>query len=278
MVCGRQETFEKAKGSQRAVGAGREYRLDSRNQMLMVLIWLRLYPTTAVLGYLFGLSQPTASRNSRRVLEVLKEISQDEFRWPDPPKKYEGRTLAELQTAYPDLFAIVDATEQPVERPQDREKEHQHYSGKRRRPTCKTSIVVNEHGVIRGVTDSVPGRMHDLTQIRKSGLLTRIPQEVGVLADAGYDGLYKDLPKHSVATSHKTQRNHPLTQEHRGMNREMSATRIIVENVFCELKHFRSLYDCFRHDVAVTHSSAFKVIAAIVNRRIKRRLEVAGVC
>jgi hypothetical protein len=57
---------------QRAIGAGREYKLDDRDQLLMVLVWLRLYPTTEVLGYFFGLSQSTASRNSRRVLEVLK--------------------------------------------------------------------------------------------------------------------------------------------------------------------------------------------------------------
>jgi IS5 family transposase len=138
--------------------------------------------------------------------------------------------------------------------------------------------VVNEHGVIRGVTDSDPGRTHDLTQIRKSGLLARIPRAVGVLADAGYDGLYKDLPHHNVATSFKAQRDHPLEQRHTNTNRQMSLVRIVVENVFCELKHFRSLYDCFRHDVAAVHNAAFVVIAAIVNQRIKRRLEVAGVC
>ena len=266
------------KERKRAVGAGRDYKLDCRDQLLMVLVWLRQYPTTAALGYLFGLSQPTASRNSRRVLTVLKDISQDEFRWPDPPKKYKGRTLSELRSVYPDTFAIIDATEQAVERPKNREQENQHYSGKRRRPTCKTSIVVNEHGVIRGVADSVPGRTHDLTHIRKSGLLSRIPHDVVVLADAGYDGLYMDLPAHNVVTSFKPQKNHPLSEEQRLLNREMSATRIIVENVFCEMKHFRSMYDCFRHDVSVMHSAAFIVIAAIVNRRTRHRLQAAGVC
>ncbi len=263
---------------QRAIGGGREYRLDNEDQLLMVLVWLRIYPTTATLGYLFDLSQPTASRNSQRVLNVLNEISKDEFEWPDPPKKYKGRSLSALQQEYPDAFAIIDATEQPVERPKDREQEKLHYSGKRRRPTCKASIVVNEDGIIRGVTESAPGRTHDLTQIRQSGLLAHIPQAVTVIADAGYDGLYKDLPNHSLATSHKAQRNHPLEQAHKDMNRELSSVRIIVENVFCHLKHFKILYDCFRHDVTDVHSAAFAVVAAIVNQRTKRRLALADVC
>jgi len=263
-------------GRQRAIGAGREYRLDNEDQLLMVLVWLRIYPTTATLGYLFDVSQPTASRNSQRVLQVLKESSKDEFEWPDPPRKYGGRKLSELQQVYPDAFAIIDATEQAVERPTDREQERVHYSGKRRRPTCKASIVVNERGVIRGVTESAPGRTHDLTQIRQSGLLAHIPARVTVVADAGYDGLYKDLPNHSVATSHKAQRNHPLQQAHKDINRELSSIRIIVENVFCQLKHFRCLCDCFRHNVNNVHSAAFITIAAIVNRRTERRLEMAN--
>jgi hypothetical protein len=264
-------------GRQRAIGAGREYRLDNEDQLLMVLVWLRLYPTTATLGYLFGVSQPTASRNTQRVLQVLKEISKDEFEWPDPPKKYEGRTLSGLQQDYPDAFAIIDATEQPVERPQDREQERLYYSGKRRRPTCKASIIVNENGLIRAVTESAPGRTHDLTQIRQSGHLTHIPTNVTVVADAGYDGLYKNLPDHSVATAHKAQRNHPLQQAHKDMNRELSSIRIIVENVFCQLKHFKCLCDCFRHDVITMHNAAFMTIAAIVNRRTMRRLDIANV-
>lgn len=265
-------------GRKRAIGGGSDYLLDIQELLLMTLVWLHLYPKTAVLGYLFGLSQPTASRNTRRVLAVLYEISVDEFDLNDPPRKGEGRELDELLQRHPDLVAIVDATEQPVERPKDSEQESLHYSRRRNRSTCKTSIVVNEHGVIRGVTTSVPGRTHDLTQLRQSGFLERIPRQTAVIADAGYDGLYQDLPNHSVATAHKAYRGHPLTPDHKAINRELSSVRVVVENVFCELKHFRILYDCFRHDVTNVHSAVFAVIAAIVNRRIQQRLALSDVC
>jgi hypothetical protein len=260
-------------GRKRAIGGGNDYSLGLEGQLLMVMVWLRLYLTTAAVGYLFGISQSAASRNTRRVLKVLREVSEKEFGWPEPPGKGKGRSLREMKEAYPDLFAIIDATEQPVETPQDREEEHLHYSGKRRRSTCKSSLIVNERGRIRAITPSAPGRTHDLTQIRQAGVLDDIPSCVGVVTDAAYDGLYKDLPDHSVATAHKAQRNHPLEQAHKDINRELSSLRVIVENVICQLKHFRILAERFRHDVKLVHSDVFAVIAALINRRTQRRLE-----
>jgi hypothetical protein len=259
-------------GRQRAIGGGSLYRLGGEDLLLMVLVWLRIYPTTATLGFLFGVSQPTASRNSRRVLKVLKEVSMDEFEWPDPPQKGEGRRLAELRKAYPDALAIIDATEQPVERPQAREKEESYFSGKRKRCTAKASIVVNEQGVIRGITESSPGRTHDLTQIRQSGLLVQIPTQVTVVADSAYQGLDKSMPHHTVNTLPRPQRNNPLLPEQEEERRRLSAIRFVVERVFCHIKHFSIMEQRFRHDVEELHSHAFAVIAAIVNRRTKRRL------
>lgn len=259
---------------QRAIGGGNSYKLDVETQL--VLVWLRLYLTTATLGYFFGLSQSAASRNTRRLLTILKEISGQEFAWPDPPRRGHGRTVDDLAEEYPDLFAILDATEQPLAKPTEKEREHLAYSGKRRRSTIKSSLIVNEQGVIRGITPSSLGRTHDLTQMRQSGLLTAIPTQVIVVADAGYTGLDKDLPDHSVAVAHRAQRKHPLEQDHIDANRELSSVRIIVENVFCHLKHFHSLVDRFRHDVEQVHTAIFAVIAMLVNRRTRRRLALAN--
>jgi len=259
----------------RAMGGGNNYKLDVETQLLMVMVWLRLYLTTATLGYFFGISQSAASRNTRRLLTILEAVSRQEFEWPEPPRKGQGRTADELAEEYPDLFAILDATEQPLEKPTDKERERLAYSGKRRRSTVKTSLIVNEDGVIRGLTASALGRTHDLTQMRQSGLLGQMPPQVIVVADAGYTGLDKDLPNHSVAVAHRAQRNHPLEQDHIDANRELSSVRIIVENVFSHLKNFQSLADRFRHDVEQVHCAVFAVIAMLVNRRTQRRLALA---
>jgi transposase len=260
----------------RAVGGGRSYAMSLRTQLVMLLVWLRLYLTTEAIGVLFELDKSNVSRNLRRLLPVLRQISQEQFGWPEPPAKGQGKDLAQAIREYPDLVAISDATEQEIERPQRKEREKLYYSGKARCHTCKNSLVVNEHGLIRAVTQTTPGSVHDLTHLRQSGVLAQIPREVCVIADAGYDGLAKDLPYHSVATAHKAYRNHPLTEDHRLMNRQLSSVRIVVENVFAHIKHFRILAERFRHPVERWHSDIFCVIAAIVNRRTRCRLEQAA--
>lgn len=261
---------------QRAMGGGRRYALSLRTHLLMLLCWLRLYLTVEAIGVLFQLDKSNVSRNLRRLLPVLRHISQAQFGWPEPPAKGQGKNLAQALRDYPDLVAISDATEQAVQQPKRKERERLYYSGKMRMHTCKSSLVVNEHGLIRAVTRTTPGSVHDLTHLRQSGVLAQIPTNVCVIADAGYDGLAKDLPNHSVATAHKAYRNHPLTDDHRLTNRQLSAVRMVVENVFARLKHFRILAERFRHSVECWHSDIFCVIAALVNRRTRRRLEQAA--
>ena len=256
---------------QRAVGAGNQYALGLRTQLLMVLFWLRLYLTMEAAGYFFDLHKSNVSRNGRRILQILRQVSDAEFEWPEPPKRGQGRSVEQAFRDHPDLFAIVDATEQPVQRPKDDERQRKHYSGKKKRHTYKNAILVNEQGLIRAISDTTAGSVHDIKHLRQSGLLDDIPEDVGVIGDAGFDGLHKDLPDHSVATSHKARRNHPLSEDEKLINRELSSLRIIVENVLCHIKHFKALAHQFRHSFSV-HDDVFRVVAAIVNRRTHLRL------
>lgn len=255
---------------QRAVGGGGDYVLDLDTRLLMVLVWLRHYLTGETLGYLFGVHQSTVSRTISRMLPVLHTLAQADFQWPKP--KGPRRSFSEFKQAQPDLFAIFDATEQSVNRPQDDAAARRHFSGKQRRSTCKTSLQVNEDGVIRQVTTTQPGALPDVTHLRQSGLLAQVPTSTIAVADSAYVGLYKDLPDHSVLVPHKAARNHPLLPDHKWANRELAAIRIKVENVLAHLKIFRILSHRFRHDVATVHSLAFTILAALHNRRTLNRL------
>jgi hypothetical protein len=260
---------------QRAIGAGRKYELGFREQLLMTAVWLRLYLNTEALGYFFGVDKSTVSRNTRRMLAALREVGEDTLGWPEPPKRGQGKSVAQALQAYPDLFAIIDATEQRVRRSQDDQTQREHYSGKKKSHTRKTQLIVNEHGEIRHVSRSTPGRVHDLKHFRGSGAAEQIPQQVTVGGDAGYDGLGNDLADHSVITSFKARRNHPLTEEQKWLNQEFSRLRIVVENTICHLKHFKVLAHQFRHAVD-WYDDAFRAVVAIVNPRIKRRVALAS--
>jgi len=260
----------------RAVGGGHPYHLRLKERLLMMVVWLRLYLSTEALGFFFDVDKSTASRNTRRLLPCLRLLGNETLGWPEPSKRGEGKSIEQALRDYPDLLAIIDATEQAVERPSDNEQQKVHYSGKKKRHTRKTQIIVNEKGVIRDVSASTPGSVHDLEHFRQSGATQRIPKEVTAGGDSGYQGLHKELPDHSVFVPHKARRNHPLTEDEKLANRELSRERIVVENTLSELKRFKALAETFRHAVDI-YDDVVRSVVAIVNPRITRRVALVSV-
>ena len=183
---------------QRAIGGGRKPVLDLREQLLLTLVWLRLYMTTEALGYLFGIDKSTVSRYTRKMLAVLREVGESTLGWQEPPKR--GKSIEKVMEEHPDLFAFVDATEQPVRRSKDYETQKKHYSGKKKRHTRKVQIIVNEDGIVRDVSESVPGSVHDRKLFTLSGTPDKIPKGITVGGDSGYQGIQDDLPGYSVIT------------------------------------------------------------------------------
>ena len=251
----------------RAMGGGRTQAFSIREQLLLTLVWLRLYLTTEALGFLFGVDKSTVSRYTRRMLPVLRIVGDETLGWPEPPKR--GKSLEQAREEHPDLFAFVDATEQPVHRSKDHETQKKHYSGKKKRHTRKTQITVNEEGIIRDVSDSV----HDRILFKESGVVEEIPKGCVVGGDRGYQGMQDDLPEHSVITPFKKSKKHPLTEEEKLLNQEFSRSRIIVENTLAEFKHFKALSETFRHSTDL-YDDTFRAVLAVVNPRIQKRVQV----
>ncbi len=255
----------------RAIGGGRKYELALRDRLIMVMCWLRLYLNTEALGFLFGVDKSTVSRNTHRLLKVLRALGEETLGWPEPPKRGEGKTIEQALAEYPDLLAIVDATEQRVRRPGNDDEQRRHYSGKKKAHTRKTAIVVNERGRIRAVTRSTPGSWHDLRHVVESRVIDDIPQGVAIIGDSGFDGLQNYYPERDIGTPHKARRNHPLLPDQKLANREFSGVRIVVENTLSHVKHFRILADQFRHSVEM-YDDVFRAVVGVVNSRIDRRL------
>ena len=176
-------------GRKRAVGAGHPTALAPRDQVLLTVVWLRRYPTDRVLGYLFGVDEATVRRTRGRVLPVLAALGRATMRLPDPGK-FKRPALDALLAETPALAVLVDTFEQPVQRPQDRGEADTYYSGKKKRHTLKSQVAVEEQqGGIADVAESARGPTHDLTLLKASGLLDRLPPQVGALGDLIYVGI-----------------------------------------------------------------------------------------
>ena len=102
-------------GRLRALGGGRKFGLSPRDHLLLAVVWLRRYPINAVLGSLFGVSEPPARR----------AVGRDTLRLPDPGR---GRR--------PGPDALLADT---------------YYSGKKKRHTRTVQVAVDEASV-RGPT------------------------------------------------------------------------------------------------------------------------------
>jgi len=183
--------------------------------------------------------------------------------------------LGEAREEHPDLFAFVDATEQPVRRSQDKESQERHYSGKKKRHTRKVQNIVNEEGLVGDVSESVPGSVHDRKWFTASGAARKMPKGVVVGGDAGYQGLQEDLSEHRVIMPFKRSKHPPLNEEQKQLNQAFARSRIIVENTMGAFKHFKALAEVFRHAVALW-DDVFRAVLAIVNPRIQKRIRQAS--
>jgi hypothetical protein len=95
---------------QRAIGGGNTFDLATIDQVLMTVIWLRQYPTNEALGFLFGVSDSTASRARARCLPALEQAGKDTMRLPDPGAARRKRLPALLKDT-PGLAVVIDSFE-----------------------------------------------------------------------------------------------------------------------------------------------------------------------
>ena len=55
----------------------------------------------------------------------------------------EAENLEEVERYFPGFLAFIDCTEQQIPRPADNKRKKAYYSGKKKRHTVKTQIMVN---------------------------------------------------------------------------------------------------------------------------------------
>jgi hypothetical protein len=253
---------------ERVVGAGHPFALGPADQLLLTVVWLRVYPTHAVLAYMFGMSESAARRTLGRVLPVLAAAGKDTMRMPDPGK-HARRDLPALLKDTPALAVLVDTFEQPTHRPKRRQRAY--YSGKKKRHTLKSQLAVDEEtGRVAHVPPSAPGPTADLNLLKRSRLLGCLPKGVGVIGDKAYIGAAGLRPGVVCATPRRKPRKKPLPPDDRRYNRAMSRRRIRVEHTIRRLRVFQALTQVNRHGRA-KHEHRVRAVAGLVNRLIDAR-------
>ena len=213
------------------------------DHLLVLLILNRCAITQDFMACLYQTNKSTISRSLRRIAAVAARVL--------------GVTRVVHVSREEAEALIIDGTEQPIQRPG--RKQRCWYSGKKKRHTIKTEIVITENGRIVSISKPAPGRVHDL-EIRRRGppLLSASHLD----ADSGYQGLQDD---HSgVEIPYKKTKSRPLTKDERAYNHALSRFRVRVEHSIGRLKSFRILSERYRYPRA-RYAVKISAVAGIIN-------------
>jgi len=244
------------------IGQGRKFKHMLKDRLLMLLVYYRLYITYALTGYLFSLDQGNVCRGIKMIEPLVKKCI------PLPEKIYRKiqriKDLDELAEYYPELKAFIDATEQEIPRPKNRRRRKSYYSGKKKRHTVKTQILVNKKGLIIHKTGHDKGRKHDYDIFKKKH--PDIPNEVEVGGDSGYQGIKDDFPEMKSMIPRKKQKGKERRKEDRRFNKKFSKERAIVENTIGKMKKFGILGGEFRNSLN-RYDTVTSIVSGLVNLR-----------
>ena len=178
------------------------------------------------------------------------------------------RTVEEVEKYFPEFKAFIDATEQEIQRPKDKNKKRNYYSGKKKKKhTVKTQLMVNKEGkILYKSRHHNKGRQHDYTVYKDEQPQT--PSQVENILDLGYLGCKKDFPtvKYSLLPI-KKKRNIDLTEEEKKYNKNHSRQRVIIEHTICRIKKFCIMGTKYRNRLK-RYDYISDIVSGLVNYRI----------
>jgi hypothetical protein len=228
-----------------------------------------LYITYTLSGFLFDLDQSNVCRD----LSILEPLVMQCV--PLPRKLYKRtrittttrrlRTIEEVEQYFPDFKAFIDSTEQEIPRPKNKRRRKSHYSGRKKKHTVKTQLMVNSEGLILHKTAHKGGRKHDYYVYKHNHPIT--PSQVENVVDLGYLGIKKDFPTVKSALPVRKKKNTLLSNDNIKYNKNHSRLRIIVEHTICKIKKFGIMGTKFRNRLR-KYNDVSDIIAGLVNFRV----------
>jgi hypothetical protein len=248
----------------RKVGAGNHFKLTVRDRFLMLLMYYRLYITHTLSGFLFDLDQSNVYRDIRHIEPLVKRCI------PLPERLYNItrrlRTVEEVKKYFPEFKAFIDVTEQEIQRPKDKNKKRNYYSGKKKKHTVKTQYMVNKEGkILHKSRHHKKGRQHDYTVYKDEQPQT--PSQVENVLDLGYLGCEKDFPTVKYSLPIKKKRYMKLTEEQIEYNKNHSKMRVIIEHTICRIKKFCIMGTKYRNRLK-RYDHISDIVSGLVNYRI----------
>jgi hypothetical protein len=173
------------KRKQRARGGGRQGKLPKiSDKLLFILVYQKTFPLQVMHGLQFGLSQGQVNHWIHRLLPVLQQsLSEMGMR----PERDGQRVSALLEAGKGGANLSLDATQRSLQRPVNKDKQREKYSGKKKTHTDKNLLLANENTKkIVYLSKTVEGKKHDKKLAEESQIT--YPQNASLTKDTGFQG------------------------------------------------------------------------------------------
>ena len=235
----------------------------SQQKLLFILIYMKENPRQHYHGQLFGIGQPRVSKWIKLLLPLLeKALEQGKHL----PKRF-GYGLYTFLKTFTRYVLLMDATERPIPRSVEYERQKHEYSGKKKSHTVKNNLIVNQQSQILFLSSTYPGSVHDKKIADEAGHY--YPDQTVLVEDLGYQGYEPE--NISVLIPHKKPRGGELTQEQKDENTDMSRIRVPVEHVMAGLKRLNIAKEKIRLRIAGARDRVMLIACGLHNLRTAAR-------
>lgn len=238
-------------------------------KLFLTLFYLKTYPTFDVLGFTFGCSEKTARTNFYKFAPILEAalVRLDVL----PKRSFESvEEFIAFTKSHENL--LIDATERLHHRKQEQAEQKKYFNGKKKAHTVKNTVISTPSKIILFLGLTVLGATHDFSLFKKE-----FPphfdwfKQSRVWIDLGYIGFAKNYDVNDLKIPYKkpykTEKNPEpkLTDEQKAYNKDVSKTRVIVENAIAGIKRYSILVQKFRNKNEVLRDKAIFWAAGIWN-------------
>jgi len=253
---------------ERRPGGGRIGTLRTPTEKLFfVLFYYKCYPTFDVLGLLFDLDRSNACRNVQNLTSIVENMLGKEMVLPE--RKIS--TVEELLELFPDVKDLfIDGTERPIQRPTDRAKQKENYSGKKKAHTRKNILITDKNRRIGYLSPPAEGKKHDYGMFKDLFPPGLFPKSITLWLDLGFKGVESDYPATTVMMPKKKPKGGELTDEEKARNKAISGFRVLVEHAIGGLKRFGIATEKCRNKNDEFNDQVMTISCGLWNYHLKR--------
>lgn len=227
----------------RKLGGGRRGALpNALDKLVFILIYLKVYPTFDVMGFLTDRQRSKCQRSVMQFLPILEMTLGKHISLP----QRKINSVEEFFERFPEAKEVfLDGTERRVQKPRNLKRRAKLYSGKKKATTRKNIVVSNEKKRILILTPTKSGRRHDKRIADKFQIVQNIPPDVVIWTDTGFQGIQHMHPNTMMPT--KSTKTKPLTYEQKQNNRTIAGIRVLSEHAIGGMKRLKAASDVYRN-------------------------------